>query len=195
MNLERHIINSIKQQNNISDKDVEIYEFGLHLLILKLFHISCILFIGYVGREFFKVILFLLLYSTFRKYAGGYHSQTHIGCLGISIISTICFIVFLKITLPEFVYRCMWVISAGIIWILAPQDTENRRLNNSEIRYFRKKSKNIVCIYSRNLLGGLYRENPVKSRNYEAVKSSKKWENVGNSYIIPALLLYRYSYI
>lgn len=49
--------------------------------------------------------------------------------------------------------------------------------------------------YYRNLLGGLYRENPVKSRNYEAVKSSKKWENVGNSYIIPALLLYRYSYI
>lgn len=55
----------------------------------------------------------------------------------------------------------------------------------------RKENKN----YVRNLLGGLYRENPVKSRNYEAVKSSKKWENVGNSYIIPALLLYRYSYI
>ena len=52
-----------------------------------------------------------------------------------------------------------------------------------------------VKLYYRNLLGGLYRENPVKSRNYEAVKSSKKWENVGNSYIIPALLLYRYSYI
>lgn len=57
--------------------------------------------------------------------------------------------------------------------------------------------KNRLCVetYNRNLLGGLYRENPVKSRNYEAVKSSKKWENVGNSYIIPALLLYRYSYI
>lgn len=54
---------------------------------------------------------------------------------------------------------------------------------------------NAIKIYCRNLLGGLYRENPVKSRNYEAVKSSKKWENVGNSYIIPALLLYRYSYI
>lgn len=53
----------------------------------------------------------------------------------------------------------------------------------------------VMEIYYRNLLGGLYRENPVKSRNYEAVKSSKKWENVGNSYIIPALLLYRYSYI
>lgn len=55
--------------------------------------------------------------------------------------------------------------------------------------------KDIGKNYNRNLLGGLYRENPVKSRNYEAVKSSKKWENVGNSYIIPALLLYRYSYI
>lgn len=61
----------------------------------------------------------------------------------------------------------------------------------------RNKWKNIDSQkeYYRNLLGGLYRENPVKSRNYEAVKSSKKWENVGNSYIIPALLLYRYSYI
>ena len=53
----------------------------------------------------------------------------------------------------------------------------------------------LIFLYYRNLLGGLYRENPVKSRKYEAVKSSKKWENVGNSYIIPALLLYRYSYI
>lgn len=59
----------------------------------------------------------------------------------------------------------------------------------------KKYSKMIKIDYIRNLLGGLYRENPVKSRNYEAVKSSKKWENVGNSYIIPALLLYRYSYI
>ena len=67
-----------------------------------------------------------------------------------------------------------------------------------------KKTRNVTFLilildkldsYNRNLLGGLYRENPVKSRNYEAVKSSKKWENVGNSYIIPALLLYRYSYI
>ena len=65
-------------------------------------------------------------------------------------------------------------------------------------KHFQKKDKEIIkkCeLYNRNLLGGLYRENPVKSRNYEAVKSSKKWENVGNSYIIPALLLYRYSYI
>ena len=64
-----------------------------------------------------------------------------------------------------------------------------------ELSERKSKKKNVSDIYYRNLLGGLYRENPVKSRNYEAVKSSKKWENVGNSYIIPALLLYRYSYI
>lgn len=65
----------------------------------------------------------------------------------------------------------------------------------SSRKYNRKKLERVIDSYNRNLLGGLYRENPVKSRNYEAVKSSKKWENVGNSYIIPALLLYRYSYI
>lgn len=65
-------------------------------------------------------------------------------------------------------------------------------LNKETINYV---TQNLYSIHNRNLLGDLYRENPVKSRNYEAVKSSKKWENVGNSYIIPALLLYRYSYI
>ena len=67
---------------------------------------------------------------------------------------------------------------------------------NEENKKFADPKQHIMeKYYNRNLLGGLYRENPVKSRNYEAVKSSKKWENVGNSYIIPALLLYRYSYI
>lgn len=65
-------------------------------------------------------------------------------------------------------------------------------ISNEDVVYV---SKEFHEKHNRNLLGGLYRENPVKSRNYEAVKSSKKWENVGNSYIIPALLLYRYSYI
>lgn len=66
-------------------------------------------------------------------------------------------------------------------------------MHGGGVFYIMGESVGISCY--RNLLGGLYRENPVKSRNYEAVKSSKKWENVGNSYIIPALLLYRYSYI
>lgn len=68
-------------------------------------------------------------------------------------------------------------------------------MNSYEESKFFYLSSLTVILFNRNLLGGLYRENPVKSRNYEAVKSSKKWENVGNSYIIPALLLYRYSYI
>lgn len=72
--------------------------------------------------------------------------------------------------------------------MLSQKSTMKTKLENM---YLQKR----ISYGYRNLLGGLYRENPVKSRNYEAVKSSKKWENVGNSYIIPALLLYRYSYI
>lgn len=77
-------------------------------------------------------------------------------------------------------------------WITIQSYFANAIMNSYEtLIHTKTEEKN----YNRNLLGGLYRENPVKSRNYEAVKSSKKWENVGNSYIIPALLLYRYSYI
>lgn len=81
----------------------------------------------------------------------------------------------------EWIKNVISVCAAGI-------DRENEQKTQGDV-------EKLAEIYNRNLLGGLYRENPVKSRNYEAVKSSKKWENVGNSYIIPALLLYRYSYI
>lgn len=80
----------------------------------------------------------------------------------------------------------------------ADSSNENEQKTVEWLEKVAKEGTKEICykeIYNRNLLGGLYRENPVKSRNYEAVKSSKKWENVGNSYIIPALLLYRYSYI
>ena len=83
-----------------------------------------------------------------------------------------------------------------IAYVYAKQDGGRICCHNScENNQIHDFLKNCFCFHNRNLLGGLYRENPVKSRNYEAVKSSKKWENVGNSYIIPALLLYRYSYI
>ena len=94
-----------------------------------------------------------------------------------------------------------------IVGLKKQQEKENLEIIQREIDAMLRRKERISITtlakyagvdrsyYYRNLLGGLYRENPVKSRNYEAVKSSKKWENVGNSYIIPALLLYRYSYI
>lgn len=89
------------------------------------------------------------------------------------------------------------------LYVLTPnihfQPVENESVENLSVENVGSNNNTInnnnTNNNNRNLLGGLYRENPVKSRNYEAVKSSKKWENVGNSYIIPALLLYRYSYI
>ena len=84
------------------------------------------------------------------------------------------------------------LVKAGMVMIAI---TEGLLLFSDILDYRKSRIEEKLEKYNRNLLGGLYRENPVKSRNYEAVKSSKKWENVGNSYIIPALLLYRYSYI
>lgn len=88
---------------------------------------------------------------------------------------------------PEYFLDYREMLDPAIRWTDRLQSSSGEWSGNICDFYFR--------VYNRNLLGGLYRENPVKSRNYEAVKSSKKWENVGNSYIIPALLLYRYSYI
>lgn len=101
----------------------------------------------------------------------------------------------IRIFLPVLLLIIMLPLAAWFIFSIT-SDWYVRHTAHKNVTELMKEIENEDAkFYYGNLLGGLYRENPVKSRNYEAVKSSKKWENVGNSYIIPALLLYRYSYI
>ena len=65
------------------------------------------------------------------------------------------------------------------------RDKKSRQLFHDEKMFF----------HNRNFLSWLLARNPVKSILLKAVRSGKKQGNVCKSYIIPAPLLYQYSYI
>lgn len=77
--------------------EVEIYLYGVRLLIKKLCHIIFIILLGFFFGEFFSIAIFLITYAHIREYSGGYHADSTIRCYGCTIVVTLCAIGLVKI--------------------------------------------------------------------------------------------------
>lgn len=90
--------NLMLKKNLISSDDVEIYEYGLELLQLKIIHMSFILLIGLCLGYLLEVIVFILSFFTLRANIKGYHAKTRIACIIISIMIALTEVLLLKFT-------------------------------------------------------------------------------------------------
>lgn len=140
------MINKIKEQvashflpeEAVSQDELEIFLFGVNLILKKVCHIAFMLFLGFIFGEFYGIVLFLVIYAQIREYSGGYHADSSIGCFCCTIVATICAVVLVKI-LPQinlFLSLGCMLICGGIIWGLSPQEAENKPLMEKEKRKY-----------------------------------------------------------
>ena len=65
--------------------EVEIYLYGVRLLIKKLCHIIFIILLGFFFGEFFSIAIFLITYAHIREYSGGYHKMLWLYYCGYAV--------------------------------------------------------------------------------------------------------------
>lgn len=151
--LEESIKNKI-----IKKEDQELYRFGVRQLISFFINIISTVLISmalHVEKE--EAITFFLSYHLLRSYAGGVHAKTEIRCYIYSVILIIGALFFIKnIDVPIGTVIAVMIVSSVFILILSPVDTENKRLDNVEIRYFKRATCMLIlgehlffyfCIY------------------------------------------------
>lgn len=129
-------------------KDIEVYEYGLKLVFIKIIHIITILFMGWIGNELMNIIAFLLIYICIREYSGGYHSKTSSGCYLCTIAVTLAAIVFFKLEL--FHTWGVWsilLICGGFVWFYSPQETGNNPLEPWEVKCYRKRTRIFLLLF------------------------------------------------
>lgn len=127
---------------------IELYAYGFHLLVKKAIHTVIILAIGLVVGEFLSVLVFLLTYASIREYSGGYHAKTTAGCYFCTIIVTVN-VVFMINMLPEQDSIVIWILLVAcstIIWILSPQEADNKPLKTEERFVYQKKTRRLLTI-------------------------------------------------
>ncbi|MGB8454693.1 MAG: accessory gene regulator B family protein [Anaerocolumna sp.] len=70
----------------IQREDVEIYSYGLEILISTIITITVLLISGFILHEVFETIILLAVYCPIRTFAGGYHTDSNLKCIATFII-------------------------------------------------------------------------------------------------------------
>lgn len=141
------IIFNILKKNNI-DIAEDLYHYGWSIFVHYLFYLIITLSIAVYYHCVFQTIIFLFLYIPLRKYIGGFHFSNNIVCILISTTVSI-----IPVLLSRYYNINIWIIIlTSIILIIetiliAPIDHPNKRLNDKQLKLYKKTSLFIEIIY------------------------------------------------
>lgn len=134
----------------ITKEEKELYQYGFFLLLSKITYGILTIIIGMSFNVLWEGILFFILFSILREYAGGIHAPTEIIC---NIMSAIAILVaLLTIRIME-TCGCIQVAIVSLLFCgalicgLSPLDTEVKPLDTEEKRYYKKISCSIIILY------------------------------------------------
>lgn len=138
----------------ISEEEIDIYQFGLDVLFLKLFHYISYLLIAIFCGRLVDFIVFFLAYLCLRKNAGGYHSETKWGCYIWSCLTVIVVVLIMKyVTMHNdliIMSSVYFIIADFVIILFAPLENRNRGLDKEERMHFRKRT--VLVLITENIL-------------------------------------------
>ncbi len=130
-----------------SERDFYIY--GCEILLLKIVNVGTLLCIaGAMGNPVEGIIL-LLTFMTLRKYTGGFHLGSALGCY---MFTALVYVSSLYLCVNYVGSKAMCfvivIISEIIIVSLAPIDNPNLNLTEMEIKSMKKQIKRLVVLLS-----------------------------------------------
>lgn len=150
MKIESRVCDILHRDNIIQDEEKDIILYGLHQGKVLFITICTLVIICTVMGCVLQGILFLMYFWPLRIYAGGYHADTEKRCYFLSTLSEIC--IFMTASFCDFGKRkeiiLIEIILVMIIFLMSPQDTENRRLSSNEKVIYKRKVNKILIFHS-----------------------------------------------
>lgn len=130
------------QNGVVDEEDRNIYEYGFTITIeVGLFVLFC-LFITIYLHMFMEGILFFVVFTPLRSYAGGLHLEKYHSCFILS-----CLTYGGTLLIVRFIHFSVWFSAIAlfvleiVVYVLYPVENINRKVDLEEDRYFRKKLK------------------------------------------------------
>ena len=145
-----YIVTYLINNHIIKETEAPIYQYGASILFIKIGYLISFLLLGLIFDVFTETVIFLLIYSPIRIYAGGYHAPTILKCYILSLITVIINgIICVNYTLFEsyFVDEIAFILSLIYIYIYCPVDNNNKRLDEFEKHKFKKYTSIILSVY------------------------------------------------
>ncbi|MDE6314774.1 MAG: accessory gene regulator B family protein [Lachnospiraceae bacterium] len=125
----------------------EILEYGYRQLKVNALTILIVLVAAVVCNVMLQGGIFLLVFVPLRLYSGGYHADSQKKCAVISILALlICFMGIKWIPYMPALHLGISTMAAGIIVFMAPVANDVKRLDESEYKVYRYRTRIITGI-------------------------------------------------
>lgn len=139
------------QRNNYIEKDdLPIYKYAFAALLNSIFQVIIISILGIFFGVIEETIAFLVVFISTRRYLGGYHANTKLRCLVLSLItwsiatsSDFLFIYFNK----KAVVILLLIFSLYVTYKYAPIENYHKPLNEYQKRQNGIKGILLMCIF------------------------------------------------
>lgn len=119
----------------------EIYAYGVFHLMLNIIDTISIMLLALLFHDVISTVIYILCFCTLRRYAGGYHAKTVITCYLLTLTSSFGMLVLLQqFEIPTAVQMALWIISGIFILLFAPVQNENKILDETEKKVFKKRT-------------------------------------------------------
>lgn len=134
------ILFKMQSEKLVDEEDIEIYQFGLECILLKLIHIISYLLIGICMGDVFSLLVSGSILIPLRRKTGGYHAKTRVGCYIFSCCVVLLLCLFNKAEMALMVRTAGMIVADILILLLTPMENENRVLELDEKILFRKQA-------------------------------------------------------
>lgn len=137
------------QSKIVDEQEREVYQYGLELLISTFINIALIAALSIPFGHAAESLFFFFAFALLRTAAGGYHAKTHGSCIATFTIVYFMFLLLIECIPAQFALIYIFTavtMTAAIVWVLAPIQTDKKPLTSDEKNELRKKSLIIVSL-------------------------------------------------
>lgn len=92
-----------KNEDDMDEEKAEIIRYGIEILLIKVIFFGAAMIISLLMHSFWECLIFTVLFSGIRSYAGGYHAYTRTKCFTLSMIT---YLNILLTALQTKIWRC-----------------------------------------------------------------------------------------
>lgn len=136
-------VDKVFSHTELSKDDRELYVYGFFILLSHAFYFIITAICGVMLGVVLESILFYVLFSLIRGYAGGVHASKESICTVSTLLSILASITAIKVCLVLNLYvlpLAALFLSLPCILLFSPLDTEAKPLTTEERKAYKKKS-------------------------------------------------------
>lgn len=137
------------QNGIVKNEEKEVYEYSFEVFISTFIIIVVISIIALITNRIRISLMFALGFILARKTSGGYHAKNHTNCFITTISNYLVFLFIVSIISIKhlcFINIILIILSAFLIYFLAPVEDRNKPLSIKERKRYQLRSKIYVMI-------------------------------------------------